>query len=374
VRSLEPYSAEEVAARSGVDPERMAELAELLVSARSVVMVVVTGLGIPGDGAAVTHAAASLSSLVFGDGVLVLGEKANLQGALDMGLHPELLPGHRAAADSAAQREIERFWGTPPPSSSGWTTAEAFRRASQGQVGFLYLVGQDPVSAWPHGFEAGAALRGAGFVLVQDAFLTETARLADVVLPVSILGEREGTLVGADGIRREVRKVFDPPEPLPQDGRLLVELARRLGTELPSGARLEEEIGRLMAWPAPRVRRLRRFEPAAAPPPVKRFKGMLLDASPQLFRSGSATARSRQLQELDPSVALRLAPADAAGLGVASDEMVRVAAAGREILMRARLDPTVRQGTVVAPWHSGDSAATLVPLRGEPLYVEVRKS
>ena len=82
----------------------------------------------------------------------------------------------------------------------------------------------------------------AGFVVVQDRFLTRTARRADVVLPVAILGDREGSLVGADGVRRRLDRVRTPLQPLPQDGQLFVELARRLGAELPQGEALDAEI------------------------------------------------------------------------------------------------------------------------------------
>jgi predicted molibdopterin-dependent oxidoreductase YjgC len=376
--SIADYTPEVVASHTGVPAERITEMADMLAGARKVVAVVVTGLGIPGDGGRVTRAAAWLMSLLGGEearpAVMILGEKANVQGAIDVGLHPGLLPGHRVAGDENARTEIEALWGLGVPPGPGWSAKESFSRAARGEVGVLYFVGQDPVAAWPQYFQARKAIEGADFVVVQDAFLTPTARLADVVLPVRILGDREGTLVGADGVRRSLSRVRTPPLPLPQDGQVIVELARRLGKSLPPVEQVEQEIEKLVRWPHARAS-IRRF--AAVSPPVqpRPCSGMLLDVSPQLFHSGSVTRRSCSLQELAPTVAARLRPSDAREMGVENGETIRIVANGRELLLRARLDRTVRRGTLVVPWQSGtgDGTAPLVMEQGTAVMVSVRK-
>jgi predicted molibdopterin-dependent oxidoreductase YjgC len=376
--SIGDYTPEVVASCTGVSAEQISRTADLLAEARKVVTVVVTGLGIPGDEAGVTCAAARLTSLLgcteADRGVLVLGETANVQGVVDVGLHPGLLPGHRTARDETARQELQAMWGGEVPPGPGWMTKETLSRAAWGKVEVLHIVGQDPVAAWPQSFGARMAIEGAGFVIVQDAFLSRTARLADVVLPVRILGDREGTLVGADGVRRSLRRVRTSPR-LPQDGQLFQELARRLGTELPEGDDLERELQHLQLWPR-RKAPVRRFE--AVSPPIRRpaCAGMLLDVSPQLFHSGSVTKRSRQLRDLSPTVAAHLCPADARDLGVRNGDAIRVAAGTRELLLRARLDRTVRRGSIVVPWQSseGDSATMLMTEIGPPLAVSVRRT
>jgi predicted molibdopterin-dependent oxidoreductase YjgC len=270
---------------------------------------------------------------------------------------------------------VGAVWGGEPPSASGWSSREIFSRATRGEIGALYLVGQDPVKAWPQGMCAREAVEGASFVVVQDAFLTETARLADVVLPVRILGDREGSFVGADGVRRRLHRVAVRSAPLPQDSEIFIELASLLGAGLPGGRELEQEMWRLVGWPVERAA-LSRFVPAERTVERPPWSGILLDASPQLFHSGSVTLRSRQLQQLSPTVAVRLSPADARELGVESGETLRLATGEREALLRARLDRAVRRGTVVVPWHSGrgGSAADLVTEIGAPQAVNVRRS
>jgi len=376
--SVADYTPEIVASHTGVRAEQITEMAAMLAEARKVVAVVVTGLGIPGDEGSVTRATAWLMSLLGGDeaspSVLVLGEKANVQGVIDVGLHPGLLPGHEAAGDEQGRRKVEALWGAEVPPGPGWSTKESFSRAARGEVGVLHIVGQDPVAAWPQYFQAQKAIEGAGFVVVQDAFLTPTARLADVVLPVRILGDREGTLVGADGVRRSLNRVRKPPLPLPQDGQVIGELARRLGKDLPIGEQVDREMESLVRRPHGRVS-VRRFEAVSPPVQPRARSGMLLDVSPQLFHSGSVTRRSRSLRELAPTVAARLGPSDARELGVENGETIRVVADGRELLLRARLDRTVRRGTMVVPWQSGagDGTAPLITEIGTPVMVSVRK-
>jgi predicted molibdopterin-dependent oxidoreductase YjgC len=376
--SIADYTPELVSAHTGVSSERVIETAAMLAEARKVVAVIVTGLGIPGDETTVTRATAWLMSLLSDDAVpalLVLGEKANVQGVVDAGMHPGLLPGHSVSADERSRRELEALWGSEIPPDPGWSTRESLARAANGEVGVLYFVGQDPVAAWPQDLKARSAIERAGFVVVQDAFLTATARLADVVLPVRILGDREGTLIGADGERRSLRRVRTAPLPLPQDGQLLRELARRLGRELPTEAQVDQELERhLRELDSPAA--VRRFEAVSLPVRRRARSEMLLDVSPQLFHSGSVTRRSRSLQELAPTVAARLRPSDAQDLGVENGETIRVVAGENELLVRARLDRTVRKGTLVVPWQSGagDGTAPLITKFGTPITVSVRKS
>jgi predicted molibdopterin-dependent oxidoreductase YjgC len=374
-QSLADHTEHVVCTATGAPRARFQELVQMLLAARRPVIVVVTALGIPGDEVEVARGAAQLAALMpGGQKVLVLSERANVQGLIDVGLHPTLLPGHRPAADPVFRTEIGRLLGEAPPSARGWTTRGAFTAAARGEVGAAILAGVDPLRAFPRAYRPAEALAGAGFLVAMDGFSTETTRQADVVFPVAILAEREGTLVGADGVRRPLRRVVPPPAALPGDGELLVELARRLGGNLPIDGALERELTTVVPWPF-EDDELRRFVPV--PPPAARagWRGILLDPSPQLFHSGSVTAHSRQLRELAPTVAVRIHPDDAREFGVRGGEVVTISGAGRELMLRARIDRTVRTGSVVVPWSGGrDSASELMIEDGRPVVVEVRKS
>ena len=157
------------------------------------------------------------------------------------------------------------------------------------------------------------------------------------------------------------------------DTQIVTELARRMGSSLPSGDELLSEMDRVVGWNWPRSQP-RNLNSVAPPREAARATGFLLDAAPQLFHSGSVTMRSALLQELSPTVAVRINRADARALAVARGEVVAVSSEKGEVLLRARLDRTVLEGTVVVSWvGSRDGASTLYEGVGEVLSVKVRK-
>jgi NADH-quinone oxidoreductase subunit G len=372
--SLAAYRDPDVAASCGVEGARLREVVAMIAAAGRVVVVLPCAGGLPGDEAEAARAAAELA-LLLGAGLMVFGEKANVQGVLQAGLHPQLLPGGRAADDPTTLRALATVWGSRVAAGPGWGLDETCRRAAAGEVGALLLVGEDPVDLWPRSMAARAAVERIERVVVLDPFLTETGRLADVVIPVAALAERVGTVVCADGRSRRMTRALEPPAGLPQDGEVIVEIARRLGSELPLGDELSNALdqtgARRGAVPAPV-----RLEPAP-PPTVPSIHGdgpMLLDSSPQLFHSGSVTTRSRILEGLAPTLALWVHPDDACRYGLASGEPVAVTDGRRELLLRARLDRTVMRGTVRVAQHGGpDSAAQLLGADGETVCVELRR-
>ncbi len=375
VDSLAGYTEGWVCRRTGVPVTEFRRLVHLLLQARRPQLVVVTGLGIPGDEAAVSRAAVQLSALLPGNGgVLVLGEKANVQGLVDVGVHPRLLPGHRPASDISAREDLTALIGCDFATGVGWTAREACDAAVEREVGALLLAGVDPVRNFPREYQGRAAVDGAGFVICLDAFPTESARMADVVLPVAILAERDGSTVGLDGVRRSLRQALAPPVPLPGDGDLLRQLAVLMGSDLPAGGRLSSEMERVVGWPYPTAA-LRRLLPAPESGGGLGWSGILLDGSPQLFHSGSVTTRSANLRELAPPVALRLHPEDALELDVGAGDVISVASGGRELLLRARVDSTVRRSTAVVLWGAGrHGASELMDSESQPVAVTLRRS
>lgn len=340
--SLESCTGAWAAEVTGVPETTLEDLAGTMAAASKVVVVVVTGRGLPGDEAETAREAASLVAASRGKaGLLVLVEKANLQGCLSAGL-------------------------------AGKSSLELLGASRDGEVGWLYLVGQDPAGTWPRHLPARDALENADFVVVQDAFLTESARAADVVLPAAILTEREGTGTGSDGSKHVLTRIVDPPEGVLQDGAIIRQLAQKIGAALPT----EEEVSKTAAGLGLHEARPPRLAPTAmmAVPPAPP-EGFLLDPSPQLFHSGSTTTHSPQLRELSPGTTVRIAPSDAAAIGLGDGDAVRLVSDGREVLLRAGIDRRVAPGTVVAPYHSrSDGASRLVGEGNEAVWVHLRRS
>ena len=360
-RDLAAYAPAAVAAATGVSEAVLHEVAQALLGSASVVGVVVTAEGLAGDEAAVSRAMAFLLLALDrlhgnASGLLVLGEKGNVQGIVDMGLHPRLLSGWRDATSAPGR---------------GWSGREALDRAAAGEVGLLWLAGHDPVGAWPRPWRAREALDGAAFVVVQDAFLTESARHADVVLPVAILIERNGTTVGADGVARALTAASPAPAGVAQDDDIIAEVARRLGIALASPNQIASELDdlacRIVSSCAPAFGRV------GAPRAAAAAAGMTVDFSGQLFHSGSTTLRSRTLCHLAPPAALSISRADARRAGVASGEPVQLVTDRGDVLARARISRTVRAGVVVLSRYSACSRAALSGEESVMTSAEIRR-
>ena len=374
--SLQEYTRQLVSRHTGVPGHLLDRFVQLLLESRRPQLAVVCGVGIAGDEAAdLARAAAEISTLLPGTaGVLVLPEKANVQGLLDVGLHPAFLPGCRPADDRSMIEELAGLIGSTIPSGPGWGPREAMARAVLGQVGAVLLMGVDPVRTFPRPFRASQALRESGFVICVDGFLTDSARIADVVLPVAILAEREGTVVGIDGVRRALRRALPPPAGLPGDGDLLCELARRLGAAMPAGDDLEAEMDRVVGWSS-NVGSVVRLEPAPLPGKRAAWSGFLLDGSPQLFHSGSVTTRSASLRELAPPIAVRCEPGGRASAWRFRGDVVSVSSEHGELMLRARIDRAVREGSALVLWGAGrHGALELVEEAHQPVSVRLRRS
>ncbi len=169
--------------------------------------------------------------------------------------------------------------------------------------------------------------------------------------------------------------VVAPPGGLPQDEEIFQAVAARLGVTLPAGRALETELAAAVGWPLPRAVR----PPVSCPraPPRSGHAGRAFGSTRRRNCSapGSITERSRILQNLAPSIALRISPSDAAQIGVGNGDPVRLSSGDREALLRVRLDRTVRAGTVLAHWGSRWGNTTALMIRdGETAVVEIRRS
>jgi predicted molibdopterin-dependent oxidoreductase YjgC len=349
-KGLEQHSPRAVGSITGLQPDEIRAAAGLLASVDNVVVVVLTGSGIPGDEAAVARRGCELLSLLGcvdgpGRGILVMGEKANTQGVVEVGLHPALLPGSRLVANDDDRAACEAVWKTSIPALTGWNSEKMLQAAAGGKVGFFYLVGQDPVGDWRSGSLAREALERADFVIVQDAFLTASTQFADVVLPAAILSERIGHFIAADGMPRELQRTDRPPGSILQDGQIFLELAGRCGAAVSSGPALREEMRRLVRDPRG-VSPQPKLSPPGALPEPRVMNPFFLDLSPQLFHSGSTTMRSALLKEFAPPVSVLLSPRDADAIGISDGAMVRLTVGDNQILLRGHIDASMREGTI----------------------------
>ncbi|MEV1243415.1 formate dehydrogenase subunit alpha [Nonomuraea sp. NPDC049750] len=205
-----------------------------------------------------------------GFGVNPLRGQNNVQGASDMGALPDLLPGYGKVTDPAARARAEQVWGRPVPRRPGLRIPEMFGAARAGELRALWVIGEDVCATDPDSTHVIQALEACPLVVCNELFLSETARRADVVLPVASWLEKEGTFVNFDRRFQRVRAALGPPGEAITDFEVVHALAAVLGAELgcPTPAEALAECGRIapvfaglsherldregaVAWPCP---------------------------------------------------------------------------------------------------------------------------
>jgi formate dehydrogenase (NADP+) alpha subunit len=399
---VEKYTPERVETITGVPAADIVAAARMYGTAAAASLVYSMGITQHSHGTEHVLAVSNLALLTGnlgrpGTGVNPLRGQNNVQGACDMGALPNTLPGYQAVTDAAVLGRFATAWGVEmPPAKVGLTVTEAMDAMLAGELKALYIMGENPMLSDPDIGHVEEALKKLDFLVVQDIFLTETAQLADVVLPAATFAEKDGTFTNTERKVQLVRKAVASPGEARADWKIIADLAQRLGADWPAyrGPRaIMDEVAGLtpsyggisfdrlddegaVAWPAPTAdhpgtptlhigqftRGKGRFvaveyEPPAEEPdagyPLRLTTGRMLEH----YHTGTMTRKSDGLNELVPTGFVELNPADAAELGVADAAEVVVETRRGRITIPAYVTDRVAQGTAFVPFHFWESPA-----------------
>ena len=236
---VEPYSPESVAQSCGIDADTIKEVAREYATSKG--SMILWGMGVSQhvhgtDNARCLIALATITGQIGrpGTGLHPLRGQNNVQGASDAGLIPMMLPNYQKVADPGARDWFEKFWNSPIDDKPGFTVTEimdkVFSEESDPQkIRGLYIMGENPAMSDPNLNHARSALANLELLVVQDIFMTETAWLADVVLPASAWPEKTGTVSNTDRMVQMGRKAVNPPGDAKQDLWIIQQLAKGLG-------------------------------------------------------------------------------------------------------------------------------------------------
>ena len=166
-----------------------------------------------------------------GCGLHPLRGQNNVQGASDAGLIPMVFPDYRRVDDEKARRDFETLWETKLDSKPGLTVVEIIDAACRGEIAGMYVMGENPAMSDPDASHAREGLAALKMLVVQDIFLTETAALADVVLPASAFAEKTGTFTNTDRMVQLGRRALDMPGDARQDLWIIRQIAKRMGLD-----------------------------------------------------------------------------------------------------------------------------------------------
>jgi formate dehydrogenase alpha subunit len=341
-----------------------------------------------------------------GTGVNPLRGQNNVQGACDLGGLPNVYSGYQAVTSEAVQTKFREAWGHAGPTRVGLTVTEMMDAAHHGDLRALFVLGENPMVSDPDLNHVQAALEQCEFLVVQDIFMTETAQLADVILPGTTFVEKDGTFTGTDRRIQRIRQAVEPLGDSRPDWQIIADLGQRLNGQAPEapysgweydtpgdimdelavltpiygGANYQrlEEMG-FLQWPVPTAdhpgtpylhkgrfsRGLGHFsaiefkEPAEAPDeeyPLTLTTGRIMFH----YHTGSMTRRSEKLDQEVPEGYVEISPEDADRLGLGKSEPVRVISRRGEIQTKAWITRRVPPGTVFIPFHFAEAAANVL--------------
>jgi len=237
-RSLTKYTPEYVEELTGVPHQDVQIAARLFAQAKRSSIVYGNGITQQVTGTDNVIALANLAMLTDnvghnGGGIFALQRENNAQGACDMGSVPDFLPGYQSIDDAQAKKRFEERWGVPLPIDNGLTALEMIEQARAGKLKAMLIVGENPASSFPSPSMVRNALLSLEFLVVADLFLTETAKLASVVLPAASFAEKEGTFTNFEGRVRPVKKAIEPLGDSLPEWQIILKLAERMGHPMP---------------------------------------------------------------------------------------------------------------------------------------------
>ena len=392
---LKEYTLEYIEEITGVGVQQMHTAARLYAGASRAAIVYGTGITQHVAGPDIVKALANLALLTGNighkrGGVYALQRENNGQGACDMGTLPMFFPGYQGVVDAQARRKFEESWGGSSPASVGLTALEIIKQAKNGKIKGMYIVGENPVLSFPNSRLITESLASLDFLTVQDMFLTETAKLANVVLPAASFAEKDGTFTNFEGRVQRVQKAIPPlGESLP-DWQIILRLADRIGTPMPysSPQQVMDEIidaCQLATYSSyggnghaePEAESLYQAEPSnhlgvgrihggqfptgfacfcpiAYVPPPKAKRGypfaLLTGSIPNHFGTGSRSSRSTRLRKFSPEAFVEICGPDAKRLAITEGEKIRVISPVGEVAAIAKITDTLRQGTLFMPF------------------------
>ena len=404
-KNVEGYSPEAMSPICGIPAETIREVARMYATSKG--SMILWGMGISQhvhgtDNARCLIALALMTGQIGrpGTGLHPLRGQNNVQGASDAGLIPMMYPDYQRVATPEAQAKFEELWSTKLDSKPGLTVVEIMDAVHAGQIHGMYIMGENPAMSDPDVHHARAALAKLDLLVVQDIFLTETAYLADVVLPASAFPEKTGTFTNTDRLVQLGRQALDPPGDARQDLWIIQQMARGVGLDwnyagpeqvfdemrkaMPSIAgitwkRLEAESA--VTYPCehegdpgqpvvftdhfPTESGRGRIVPAdlipAAERPDQNYP-MVLITGRQLehWHTGSMSRRTMVLDAIEPDPVASVNPLDLAALGAAPGDVITVASRRGSVTLYARADDGTPRGAVFIPFCYYEAAANLL--------------
>ena len=398
----EKYTPEYVQKITGVEPEKLLAAAKLYATSERASIFYTLGITEHTSGTDNVMSLANLA-LITGNvgkpfsGVNPLRGQNNVQGACDMGALPNFLPGYQQVKFPDIRQKFAKAWGVQIPETPGLLLPDMFDAAIRGDLKAMYIMGEDPVLSDADANHVRRGLESLDFLVVQNLFLTETAQLADVVLPAASFAEKSGTFTNTERRVQLVRQAIPPIGQSRPDWRIIIDLSTRLGYPMSYNDTREimDEMASLspiyagvtherlesagLQWPVPDPVHpgtqflhaegkftcgLGYFMPIEYAPPAEVPDGeypLLLTTGRILYHYNVSTHRhSKHLTAFRPQERVMIHPEDAAKLKLADKEAVQVSSRRGSVKGEAWVTDAVPPGVVWMSFHFPDTPTNQV--------------
>jgi formate dehydrogenase alpha subunit len=398
--SLDALSFEQITAATGISEAALREAARLICSGGRTAVIYGAELIRSADMGTAVKGAVNLALLTgavgeSGAGIYPLDEKNNTQGMLDMGVCPEFLPGYHTYEHMAAK--FSAAWNTTIPASPGKDLFQIVEGIEKGEIKALYVMGSDPLHFMPDRNRVLKALQKLDLLVVQDLFLTETAKLATVVLPAATGAEKAGSFTSVDNRVQCFERAVAPAGQARSDADILTKLHTLVAPVTPiaplDAEGLHHEITALTGLYSEscdhegcrmgRVKNRVAFndKPAAfaalAPHAVAAGDAAYpfsLTVGPILHHNGTYTTWSENNLSVAGKCYVEIGPEDAAKAGIANGAAVRLSSALGSVVLMAKLSDSLQSGALLVPAHFRDAQINLLQKNaGGQVAVKVEK-
>ncbi len=413
--NVKGYSPEAMAPICGIEAEVLRKVARAFAQAKSAM--ILWGMGISQhvhgtDNARCLIALVTVTGQIGkpGSGLHPLRGQNNVQGASDAGLIPMMFPNYQKVTNKAAHDWFEKFWNVELDDQPGYTVVEIMHKALSPEsdphkIRGMYVMGENPAMSDPDLNHARHALASLEHLVVQDIFMTETAWLADVVLPATAWPEKTGTVSNTDRMVQLGKQAIDPPGQAKPDLWIIQQIAVRMGLSWDykgphcgvaavyeemrqamhtaiSGItweRLEKESsvtypclsaedpgapivfmsgfptqdGRVNLVPADII-------PANERPDAKYPFVLITGRQLEHWHTGSMTRRASVLDAIEPMATASLCGADLLALGLSAGDLITVKSRRGQVCLHARRDDGTPQGSIFIPFAYYEAAANLM--------------
>jgi predicted molibdopterin-dependent oxidoreductase YjgC len=401
-KNLEGYTLEKAAEVCGVEADLIRKAAEGFAAGTPSSIFYTLGITEHTCGTENVQNLANLSMLCGqigkeSSGVNPLRGQNNVQGACDMGAIHSVLPGYQRVGDPAAREKFEKAWGVTLPTNVGGRVTDFIQQAGAGKLKAFFCMGEDPVLSEPNSSHVADCLRKLDFIVCQEIFMSETAKLAHVIFPATCWAEKDGTFTNTERRVQRIRKAVEPPGEARADWKILCDLATAMGHRMsynhpgevfdemaslaPSMAGISfdriEAVG--LQWPCPTkdhpgtlflhkdrfTRGKGLFHAITFRPPAEVPDGeypLILSTGRTLYHYnvGNMTRKTDSISQKQPENFVEVHVDDAAALGIRSGDMVRVATRRGQVVVRAHVARKVRPGALWMPFHFIESSTNLL--------------